>query len=84
VHVQPHAGRTEFAGLHGGHLKVRIAAPAAGGKANAALVWFLADKLDLPGRRVMIRRGSHARTKTIEISGQDASLLERIKDFLHS
>ena len=28
LHVQPNAKRTEIAGLHGGHLKVRVAAPA--------------------------------------------------------
>jgi|SRR5579859_4766881 len=84
LHVQPNAKRTEIAGLHGGRLKVRIAAPAVEGKANELLVGFLADTFDLPGGRVMIRRGSHGRTKTVEISGQAASLLARVKRLLHS
>ena len=84
VHVQPNASRTEIAGLHGGNLKVRVAAPAIDGKANATLVGFLAHKFDLPGGRVMIRRGSHGRTKTVEIYGQAACLLERVKELLHS
>ncbi len=84
LHVQPNAKRTEIAGLHGGHLKVRVAAPAVEGKANELLVGFLADKFDLPGGRVMIRRGSHGRTKTVEIYGQAASLLARVKELLHS
>ena len=41
-------------------------------------------KFDLPGARVMIRRGSHGRTKTVEIYGQAASLLARVKELLHS
>ncbi len=84
LHVQPNAKRTEIAGLHGGHLKVRIAAPAVEDKANTMLVGFLAEKFDLPGGRVMIRRGSHGRTKTVEIYGQAASLLARVKELLHS
>ena len=84
LHVQPNAKRTEIAGLHGGHLKVRVAAPAVDDKANELLVGFLADRFDLPGGRVMIRRGSHGRTKTVKIYGQAASLLARVKNLLHS
>jgi uncharacterized protein len=84
LHVQPNARRTEFAGLHGGHLKVRLNAPAVEGKANACLLRFLADKFDLPGGRVMIRRGSHGRTKIVEIYGQGATLMARVKQLLHS
>lgn len=84
LHVQPNARRTEIAGLHDGQLKVRVAAPAVEGKANELLVGFLAHKFDLPGARVMIRRGSHGRTKTVEIYGQAASLLARVKKLLHS
>lgn len=84
LHVQPNARRTEIAGLHGGRLKVRLAAPAVEGMANQLLVGFLADKFDLKGGQVMIRRGSHGRTKTVEIYGQAASLLARVKELLHS
>jgi uncharacterized protein (TIGR00251 family) len=84
LHVQPGARRTELAGLHGGRLKVRVAAPAVDGKANEALVRFLADRFDLPGGQVMIGRGSHGRTKTVELYGQAACLLARVKNLLHS
>jgi uncharacterized protein YggT (Ycf19 family) len=52
LHVQPNARRTEIAGLHGGRLKVRLAAPAVEGMANQLLVGFLADKFDLKGGRL--------------------------------
>lgn len=84
LHVQPNARCTEIAGLHGGQIKVRVAAPAMEGKANEALVGFLADKFDLPGGRVMIRRGSHGRAKTVEIYGQASTVLARVKELLHS
>ena len=42
------------------------------------------DKFDLPSGRVMIRRGIHGHTKTVEICGQAAALLARVKKLLHS
>lgn len=84
LHVQPNARHTEVAGVHGGRLKIRLAAPAVDDKANDLLVRFLTDKFDLPGGRVMIRRGSHGRTKIVEIYGKSASLMARVKELLHS
>ena len=76
--------RTEIAELHDRHLEVALAAPAAEGKADAWLIRRPTDKLDLPGGRVMIRRGSHGRTKIIEIYGQAAFPLARVKEQAHS
>ena len=42
VRVQPRASRSEFAGLHGDRVRVRLQAPPVDGRANAALVEFLA------------------------------------------
>src|SRR4051812_14450128 len=84
LHVQPNARHTEVAGVHGGRLKIRLAAPAVDDKANELLVRFLTDKFDLPGGRVMIRRGSHGRTKIVEIYGKSALLMARVNELLHS
>jgi uncharacterized protein (TIGR00251 family) len=78
VYVQPNAGRNAFAGLHGGSLKVRIAAPAIDGKANVLPFDFLGESLDVPAGRVMIRRGDPARTKTIGIRAPGAAMLGRV------
>lgn len=78
VYVQPNASRSAFAGLHGGSLKVRIAAPATDGKANALLLDFLGKSLDVPAGRVIIRRGGLSRTKIIEIREPGAAVLERV------
>ena len=48
LHIQPGAKRSEVAGLHGDALKIRLAAPPVDGKANAALLAFVAATLGLP------------------------------------
>jgi len=45
VHVQPAGKRSEVLGLHGDALKIRLAAPAIEGRANAALLEFVAQRL---------------------------------------
>lgn len=67
LHVQPGAKRTEVAGQHGTALKLRLAAPPVEGKANAALLRFLADAFDVPLRAVTLVRGETSREKTIRI-----------------
>jgi uncharacterized protein (TIGR00251 family) len=79
LRIQPNAGSTAFAGLHDGCLKVRVAAPALEGRANAALLDFLRRTFELPGGRVMITRGEHGRTKTIEIPRPGPALLMRVR-----
>ena len=37
LHIQPNAARTEFVGLHGDAIKVRLHAPPVYGKANQEL-----------------------------------------------
>lgn len=65
--MQPGASRTEFAGEHGGRLKVRLAARAVEGKANEALVEFLAKHYKVPKRNVRIESGLKSRQKRVAI-----------------
>lgn len=69
MHVQPGARRTGISGLHGDALKVRLAAPPVEGKANEALVAFLAGRFAVPKRNVTIVSGEHSREKRVEIVG---------------
>jgi uncharacterized protein (TIGR00251 family) len=78
LHVQPGARRSEFAGLHGDALKVRIAAPAVENRANAALVELLSEALGVPKSAVRIRSGGAARRKLVEVSG-GAEVLARLE-----
>jgi uncharacterized protein len=67
LHVQPGAARTEFAGKHGERIKIRLAAPASEGKANQALIEFLADYYGVPRRNVRITSGLKSRQKRVII-----------------
>ena len=69
LHVQPGASRSEFAGMHGARLKVRLAARALDGKANEALIEFLAAHYQVPRRSVRITAGLKSRKKRVVIDG---------------
>lgn len=67
LHVQPGAKRSEIAGLHGEALKIRLAAPPIEGRANEALLRFIADCFKVPQRNVEIRQGAQSRHKRVEV-----------------
>lgn len=67
--MQPGASRTEFAGRHGERIKVRLAARAVDGKANEALIEFLAEHFKVPKRNVRIVAGLKSRQKRVAIDG---------------
>lgn len=67
LHVQPGASRSEFAGKHGERIKVRLAARAIDGKANDALVEFLAAHYGVRKRSVRIVAGLKSRQKRVVI-----------------
>ena len=69
LHVQAGAAKSEFAGEHGGRLKLRLAAPPVEGKANAALIEFLAEYYGVPKRNVRIAAGLRSRRKRVIIEG---------------
>ena len=67
VHVQPGAARTEVAGVHGDCLKIRLAARAIDGQANACLIDFLADALGVAKRAISIDAGLASRRKRVAV-----------------
>ena len=69
LHVQPGAARTEVAGLHGERLKLRVRARAVEGEANAALIEFLAERLEVAKRDVVIETGEASRRKRVRVRG---------------
>ncbi len=68
VRVVPRASRNEIAGVHGDALKVRLTAPPVEGKANEALIAFLAQRLGVRKSQVEIVAGGTSRRKMIRIS----------------
>jgi uncharacterized protein (TIGR00251 family) len=83
VHVQPNARRSEAVGLHGGALKVKIAAPAVDNKANTELIEFLSKTLEVSKSAIAIRRGATSRRKMVEITG-GPELAARLKALVAS
>jgi uncharacterized protein len=69
VYIQPRASKSEVAGMHGGVIKIRIAAPAVENAANLALMEFVAETLGIAKRSVRIVSGTASRRKVLEIEG---------------
>jgi hypothetical protein len=80
LHIQPGAKKTEFAGLHGDALKIRLSAPPVDGKANEALIKFIATTLHLPKSAVNLKSGQTSRRKVLEVSGTTAEAIARFAD----
>ena len=72
VHVVPGAKIDSVAGEHAGAMKIKLRAPAVEGKANAALLRFLAEQLELPRHAIVLQRGQRSRDKLIRIAGLTA------------
>ncbi len=71
VRVVPNASREGVTGVAEGVVRIRLRAPAVEGKANRALVAFLAGDLGVRPSAVRIVRGESSRTKVISIEGLD-------------
>jgi uncharacterized protein (TIGR00251 family) len=69
VRVVPRAGRAGIAGTREGALLVRLNAAPVDGAANAELIEFIADALDVPKRSISITAGEKSRRKTVHVSG---------------
>jgi uncharacterized protein (TIGR00251 family) len=65
VKLQPRASTNEICAPLGDELKIKVTAPPVDAAANAALVKFLAEKLDCSRGRVELIRGHATRHKSI-------------------
>jgi len=70
--IIPNAPRDEIAGWLGAALKVKIHAPALEGRANDALLDFLAAQLGVHRRDVTLLRGDKSRRKVVQIASLTA------------
>ena len=69
VRIHPGAKCDAITGTHNGALKISVTAAPSDGRANAALVAFLAKRLDIPRLSIELISGSSNRTKTFRLSG---------------
>ncbi|MBI2893107.1 MAG: YggU family protein [Deltaproteobacteria bacterium] len=69
VRVQPRSRKTAMTGTEGDRVKIALQAPPVDGKANEALVRFLAEELGVGRSSVEILRGETGRNKTVRVYG---------------
>ena len=69
VHIIPNARIDKVVGEHSGAIKIKLRAPAVEGKANSALIRFLADELNISQRAIVLEHGHKSRDKLIRIGG---------------
>ena len=78
VRVSPGASREKIAGCHDGALKVSVAAAPEKGRANAALVKFLAKAMGVSRRDLSIVSGETDRNKRLLLEGRDIEETETL------
>ena len=71
LHVQPRAAGNGVAGLQGDMLKLRLTTPPVDGKANKAVIAYLAKLFHLPKSALTIKSGQQSRSKAVVITGAD-------------
>ena len=67
VHIKPGARANKLISESAKEMTIALHAPATEGKANAALIAFLADHFDVAKSRITIKRGLTSKTKQVEI-----------------
>jgi uncharacterized protein len=82
VRVQPAAKKTAFAGVYGegagAQLKIAVQAPAVEGRANEAVLAFLAESFSVPKSAVGMTAGARSRSKVFLLRGISLAQAEKI------
>lgn len=77
VRAQPNAKKSALVGIwNETHLKIALKAPAVDGKANEALIAFIADFCDIPKRSVSFLSGDTAREKRLLLTSGDINTIK--------
>lgn len=72
VRVHPGARSNAITGTHDGALKISLTTPPTDGRANEALIAFVAKCLRIPRARITLLTGAASRSKTLRIAGKSA------------
>ena len=78
VHVNPGAGRSAVVGRHGDAIKLRVAAPPEGGRANEAVAGLLATTLGVARDKVSLESGPSHRNKRYRVEEVDLEAVRRL------
>ena len=76
LRIIPRAKVSAIAGILGDALKIRLQAPPVDGKANQALLKFLAEKF--PQKKIELLSGATGRNKRVLIHGVTGAAVEKI------
>ena len=76
IHVIPNAACTQADGEHDGALRVRLHAPPVDGKANLALMAWVAESLGIAKRHVSLVRGQTSKRKQLRVQAEAAQVAE--------
>ncbi len=68
VQVSPNARKSEILSAEGDALRIRLQAQPVDGKANEALIQFIAKKLRTPRKNITITHGLSSKHKLLEIT----------------
>jgi uncharacterized protein len=87
VRAQPGAKRTAIAGVYGegpeAQLKIAVHAPPVEGRANQALIEFLADFFSLARKDVVLVSGECSRSKVFLLRGAERAAVDSLlREFL--
>ncbi|MDE3091384.1 MAG: YggU family protein [Chloroflexota bacterium] len=78
VKAVPRASKNQIVGREGDAIKIRLNAPPVDGKANDALIAFLADLLRVRRAQIEIVTGQTSRHKVVRIRSVTAQQIESI------
>jgi uncharacterized protein len=82
VQLAPNAKKTEVGGTVDGALKIKLHAPPVDGKANEALIRYIADTLRVPKSAVSITHGLTSKKKLIEVRSERLTPAAAIQAFM--
>ena len=80
VRVHPGARKNDITGIHDGAIKVSITTPPTDGRANDALVGFLAERLHVSRSQITLLSGATSRSKIFRIARKTAAELQSLID----
>ena len=73
VRGHPGARRNAVSGVHADAVKISLTTPPVDGRANEALIAFVAELLGVPRARVSLVAGMTGRTKVLRVTGKSAA-----------
>ena len=76
VRVHPGAKRNAITGTHDGAVKISLTTPPTDGRANQALIAFLAERLNITRASIDLLGGASSRSKTLRLTGITAEEAE--------